>query len=131
VIISMILVVNFCGENMSVTLFAMPKDYKTAFTMLRHRKKIEAYHDDLIPSSGVDEIRVIHPMSLSELEKTVDLYNNIKPDFIAFASLTITGFVRTSFNYNIAIRIAKKHFIKALKSAGIDSKNVKIEQIGE
>jgi len=27
--------------------------------------------------------------------------------------------------------VAKEHFIKALKSAGIDSKNVKIEQIGE
>jgi len=85
----------------------------------------------LIPSEGVDTISVTYPKSVLELGETADNYHKLKPDFIAFASLTITGFVRTSFNYNNAIRIAKKHFIKALKSSGIDTKDIRIEQIGE
>jgi len=111
-------------------LFAMPKNYRTAVMMLKHRQKLEAYHDDLIPSDGVDTIQVISPKDVKELGTIVETYNKIKPDFIAFASLTITGFVRESFNYDRAVRIAKAHFIKALKSAGIDNKNVRIEQSG-
>jgi len=116
---------------MSVDLFAMPRNYRTAFAILRNKKRLEAYRDDLIPSWGVDTIQVTCPKSIPELGKTAEIYNKMKPDFISFASLTITGFVRESSSYSTAVKKAKEHFIKALKSAGIDSKDVRIEQIGE
>jgi len=116
---------------MGVDLFAMPKNYRTAFAMLRNKKQLEAYRNNFIPSWGVDTIQVIRPKSIPELGKTAEIYNKMKPDFIAFASLTITGFVRESSSYSTAVKKAKAQFIKALKSSGIDTKDIRIEQIGE
>jgi len=129
---------------MGVDLFAMPKNYRTAVMLIKKRRKLEAYRDDLIPSYGVDTIRVIYPKSILELGESAEYYNKLKPDFIAFASLTITGFVResSSYNsYNAAIKTARTHFAKALKSvgiyikdvrvdAGVNSKDIEIVQIG-
>jgi len=107
---------------MSVNLFAKPKNYKTALMMLKHRHKLEAYHDDLIQDvKGVNTIEVIHPNGALE----PDNYHKV------YALLSITHYTHGEYSYNIARNTGKAHFAKALKSVGINPKNIKFEQLSE
>ena len=107
---------------MSVNIFAKPKNYETAVMLLKKRRKLEAYHDDLIQDiKSMNAIEVIHPNGALEPNN----YHKV------FALLTINHYAHGEYSYNIARNTGKAHFIKALKSVGIDTKNIKFEMLSE
>jgi len=46
------------------TLSAMPKRFETALKLIRNKRKIQAYHDDLIGKDGIIKISLIYPKIL-------------------------------------------------------------------
>jgi len=114
---------------MGLYLLALPKDYRTAGMLSRKKDELESYRDELIPSDeGVSTISIIHPNDLSDLNKTAVISNELKPKDIAYARLTITGFVYGNrLSERQAINILKKHLSKAIESVGIDSKKFRFE----
>ena len=88
--------------------------------MLKKRRKLEVYHDDLIQSAKGN---------------TIDVYQNgaLEPDNYhkVYAILSITWYAHGEYSYNIARNTAKAHFAKALKSVGINTKNIKFEMLSE
>ena len=109
---------------MGLYLLALPKDYRTAGMLSRKKDELESYRDELIPSDeGVSTISIIRPNDLSDLNKTAVISNKLKPKDIAYARLTITGFVfGNRLSKRQAINIIKKHLSNAIESVGIDSK---------
>jgi len=53
--------------NVMATLSAMPKRFDTALKLIRNKRKIQAYHDDLIGKDGIIKINLIYPKNINEL----------------------------------------------------------------
>ena len=102
-------------------VIVLPRSYKAAVMLLKKKRQLEAYHDDLIPSKGIDTIHVSHPKDISHLNQIAEDNNRLRPDDIAYAYLTVIPYY-VGYSSEEAKEMAKKHMTKALESVGISKR---------
>jgi len=105
------------------TLSAMPKRFETALKLIRNKRKIQAYHDDLIGKDGIIKIRLIYPKNINELYyRTMNISSTdetLIPRYIA--RLELEGDEETLKERGLDDRILKNYLIKILKRFNFDA----------
>jgi len=108
--------------NVMATLSAMPKRFETALKLIRNKRKIQAYHDDLIGKDGIIKIRLIYPKNINELYYRAMIISStdetLIPRFIS--QLELEGDEDKLKERGIDKMILKNYLIKILKRFNFD-----------